>query len=113
MQIFKSLNLAVAFLIELAMLVAFAYWGFNANANLLAKILLGVGVPAIVIIIWGKWAAPKSERRLATPQLLSLKFGLFILAAIALQVSGKTTWAIWLFGIFMANIILAAIWKQL
>lgn len=113
MQIFKGLNLAVAFLVELAMLAAFAYWGFNINSSLLIKILLGIGVQAIVIVIWGRWAAPNSEFRLVIPQLLALKFGLFMLASLALYVSGKQSLAFWLMGVFTSNIVLASIWKQL
>ena len=43
--ILKSVNLALAFLLELAMLAAYAYWGFQAGTSIIMKVVLGIGDP--------------------------------------------------------------------
>lgn len=63
----KTLNIGLRFLLELCLLVIFGYWGFNVGHNLLAKLLLGLGAPILVGIIWGVFLAPKSSMRLDMP----------------------------------------------
>jgi hypothetical protein len=60
----KQANLVLALLLELGVLVALAYWGFATGATIPVKIVLGMGAPAAVIIVWAIWGAPRSERRL-------------------------------------------------
>ena len=62
MSLLKSANMALSFLLELCMLAALAYWGFQHEA-LILKIILGVGVPLAVVVIWGVFLAPRSARR--------------------------------------------------
>jgi len=45
MDALKMLNLAVAFLLELCMLVAVGYWGFKTQSSWVLKILFGIGLP--------------------------------------------------------------------
>lgn len=52
MAIFKGINLALAFLLELVMLVVFGYWGFHTGSSTVVQWILGLGVPAIAIVIW-------------------------------------------------------------
>ena len=59
--ILKSLNLALAFLLELCLLAALGYWGFRVGSGWIARIALGVGAPAVVIAIWGIFLAPTSS----------------------------------------------------
>ena len=40
-----SSSLALAFLLELAMLAAYAYWGFQAGTSIIMKVVLGIGDP--------------------------------------------------------------------
>jgi len=46
-QLIKSANLALRFLLELCALVALAYWGFQTGRGLIVKIGLGMGAPLI------------------------------------------------------------------
>ncbi len=112
LSVLKPINLAATFLLELAMLAAFAYWGVSAGQSTLAKIGLGIGVPVIIAIAWGIFMAPKSSRRLPGAAYLILKILLFGLAVAALIVAGQLILGI-IFGVlFFLNTILLLIWRQ-
>ena len=111
-DILKGLNLALAFVLELCAVGALAYWGFNASENPILRLILGIGAPLALIIIWGMYLAPRSTRRFKEPVLSVVKLIVFSLGAIALATTGQTTAA----AIFMAtaviNLVLAAVWRQ-
>jgi hypothetical protein len=111
-MVLKSVNLGVAFLLELGMLAAFAYWGFQTGSNLPVKLVLGIGVSMLVVLIWGRFMAPRSETRLTGAPYLLLKLILFGAAAIALAVAGQTTLAVVFAVVAVINQILLLVWKQ-
>ena len=108
----KSANLALSFLLELCLLAAFGYWGFKKGTNLPVQILLGIGVPILIAIIWGIFLAPASKRRLPGLARLLLQIVLFALGAGALYSAGSTGLAIMLSALFLLNRILAILWGQ-
>ena len=112
MAVLKNLNLALSFLLELVMLVAFGYWGFNTGDSTVVHWVLGLGVPVLAIIIWSIYNAPQSKRRLPrTPRTL-LEVVMFSLAALALLAAGQTTWAIVFVVFIVINQIGIYIWQQ-
>jgi hypothetical protein len=112
LTIVKALNLALAFALELCLLAALGYWGFRVGSGWIARIALGVGAPAVVIVIWGIFLAPTSSRRLHDPWLLLAKIILFGAAIAALYAAGHPTIA-WVFAtLFVINSILAIVWGQ-
>lgn len=68
------------------MLAAFCVWGFRQEAPW--NYVLGVGLPAVVIVLWGYFMAPKAQRRLPWPVLPVVSLAAFLVAA-ALLVSVK------------------------
>jgi hypothetical protein len=112
MEVFKSLNLALSFLLELAMLVAFGYWGFNTGDSTLLHWILGLGIPIVAIIIWSIFNAPMSKRRLPRIPRTILEVVMFSLGALALAAAGQTTWAIIFAVLIVINQILLYIWQQ-
>lgn len=110
--ILKSINLALAFLLELALLAAFGYWGFQSGGSTLVKILLGIGLPLLVALIWGIFMAPNSARRLQGGAYLALKAVLFGLAVAALMAAGRTTLGVLFAVVVVINTILLFIWGQ-
>ena len=107
----KFINLALAFILELAMLAAFAYCGFHAGDSTLGKLLLGIGIPVLVAVIWGIWMAPNSARRLKGAAYLGLKIVLFGLAVAALIMTGQTGWGAVLAVLFIVNTIGLYVWR--
>lgn len=112
MQALKSLNLALSFFLELAALVAFSYAGFHTGKSATLHWLLGLGVPAVVIVFWGKYMAPNAGDRFSDPVRLLVALVLFELAASALYKVHQPKAGLILAGATGINIVLAYIWKQ-
>lgn len=89
--------ISIFFLLEIAMLVSFMYWGFHLDTSLLVKILFGIGTPILVAIIWGTFIAPKASIPVSVPIRILLQIILFSSAVVALYFSEKGTLAI-IFG---------------
>jgi len=111
-QAAKSINLALAFLLELAMLAAYSYWGFQTGNNVILKLVLGIGIPLLVAVVWGFFMAPNSPRRLQGAAYLALKVALFGLAIAALIAVGNRALGIVFAAAFVINTILLYIWKS-
>ncbi len=103
MKAFALVNLALAFLLELAALAAFAVWGFGAYNNTLLNILLGIGVPLIVAVFWGLFMAPTARKRVSGVVYYVLQAIVFGLAALALWAANQPVLAIVLAVVFVLN----------
>ncbi len=97
MMVVQYAIISIFFLLEIAMLVSFMYWGFHLDTSLLVKILFGIGTPILVAIIWGTFIAPKASIPVSVPIRILLQIILFSSAAVALYFSEKGTLAI-IFG---------------
>ena len=86
--------LAALFLMELCLLAAFAFWGFQTGVGLGAKLALGIGAPLLVAIVWGLVMAPRARIHLPLPLHLALFVVIFGAATLALWVAGQPTLAI-------------------
>lgn len=93
----KKLNNLVAFLIELVMLVALSMAGYQLATTTFLKYSLAIGLPVVAILLWAKWAAPRSKSRLPFPWLSVFKLILFSITALLLFYSGHVKGAI-IFG---------------
>jgi len=112
MDILKAANLALAFAIEIVMLVALGFWALVAAPAGWVGWLAALAVVAVAIALWAIWGAPKSARRLKMPGLLMFKIGMFGAAALALWVAGQPLWAA-VFAVAVAlNLVLAQAWGQ-
>jgi hypothetical protein len=79
--------LALKFVLELCALAALAFWGATTGP-VLVRVALGIGAPLIAALAWGRWAAPRSPRRLAGARRLALELTVFTAAAAALGAAG-------------------------
>ena len=77
----KNINSAIVFFMELCMLYAFGLFGYYKGSGSLMKYVLAILLPAIVIILWAIWAAPKSNTRLESPYQYIFRTVLFLAAA--------------------------------
>ena len=112
MSVLKAANLALSFFLELCMLVAYGYWGFATGSEVLAQLLLGIGVPVVVIVVWGIFLAPASGRRLRGFSHWILEIILFGGSMVALFIAGRPNLALVFAVIYAVNVILRIIWKQ-
>jgi len=112
MTALRSANLALSFLLELCLLAAFAYWGFSTQTGTALEIVLGIGTPLLVAIVWGLLLAPRAPVQLSRPLHLLLATLLFALGELALLAAGQPTLAVAFAVLYVINATLAFIWKQ-
>ena len=112
MATLKRINVVVSFLLEIAMLLAFGYWGFHTGQSLWLKLVLGIGAPLAVIVLWGFFLAPRAGYRAGSTLGVVLTLGLFYLAAAALLLADQPVLAAAMLVISAINRTLVVIWKQ-
>ena len=103
----RGVTLTVRFLCELAMLAAFAFWGFAVGDGAGAWVL-GVGAPLLAAAVWGAWVAPKARWPVPIPTRVVIELVLFGAAAGALVVAGQPLAAVVLGVVALATSLLNA-----
>ena len=96
----NPLNLLFRFLLEIAALLAFGYWGWTQFASPWRWLLAG-GLPVLAAALWGTFAVPDDPSRsgsapIPVPGLLRLLLELvfFVAAGLALVDAGQPTMGI-------------------
>ncbi len=112
MEGIKTANVVLRFLLELCILVALGYWGFQTGKGLLPKIGLGIGAPLGAAVVWGLVGAPSSPWQLHDPWHLILEVILFGGAAVALFAAGQRVLGLGFLLIFVINRALMYAWGQ-
>lgn len=108
----KNANLLLMFLLELGVLAALAYWGFVTGPGMLAKFGLGLGAPALAVVVWALFGAPTGKWHLYGIGRVLLKVIFFGSAAVALFVVGQHVLGMVFALIFFLNAVLSAVWAQ-
>ena len=80
--------LALKFVLELCLFGALAYWGAQAGGSTAVDVLLALAAPLAAAVVWGRYAAPRSPRRLPRGRRVALESCLFAVAAVALAAAG-------------------------
>jgi hypothetical protein len=104
-------NLGLAFLLELAALIAFALVGMLVPTGWL-QLAAGIAAVAVFVVIWGIWAAPRSKRRLRGTSLLVFKVAVFAVAVTILVLVGQVIWAALLAVLVVVHLGLARMLHQ-
>jgi hypothetical protein len=99
-------SLTLQFLLELAALAAFGYWGYSMGSATVAKIALAVAAPLAAAIVWGVFGSPRAPRHLVGVWRLLLEIAFFGLAALALAVSGQVVLGVVFAAVVAANVAL-------
>jgi hypothetical protein len=108
----KVVNLAVRFLLEVAALTALGYAGWLLGPSAVMSAVLVVVLPLAAALVWGRWVAPKADRRLPDPQRLAVELGVFGAAALGLVAAQQLGWAVALAGVVAANEAALFAWDQ-
>jgi len=112
MNAIKAVNLALRFLLELAAVVAFGYWGFHTGGSTVARVVLGVGSPVLAAVVWGLFVAPKAAMTLPSRVKFVLGLAILLLAAVALAAAGQPAIAVAFAAIVVINQVLLVLWHQ-
>jgi Kef-type K+ transport system membrane component KefB len=107
----RAANLVLKFGLELAAIAALAFWGTRAADGVLA-VVLAVGAPAVFIVLWGRFAAPRSSHRLSTRSRIPFELGLFALAALALVLADSPGLAAIFAALVAGNAALLTVFDQ-
>ncbi|MBM7568587.1 YrdB family protein [Paenibacillus sacheonensis] len=85
-----NLLLALFFLLELAAMAAFGYWGYRLDAAAALKVIAAIAILLAVIVLWGLFLAPKATLPVFSyPVRTALKFVVFAAASAALYAAGR------------------------
>ncbi|MHC0037686.1 YrdB family protein [Pseudoneobacillus sp. C159] len=112
MILLKNLNLLLRLLLELGVLLSIGYWGFHLKSISMVRFGVGVGVPIIVMVVWGMFIAPKSAYLLPIPWRIIGEVVVFGLGAYALYASGHQALSKIFSILVVVNMILLLYWKQ-
>ena len=104
-----AVNELLAFLLELAAFGLLAWWGFETGGGLVPHLLLGIGTPALAIVLWGLFAAPRARFRVPLPVVLLLKAAVFGGAALCLDAVGHPALALAFALVALLNTALATV----
>jgi len=106
LTVLKNANLAVAFFLELAVLGALGYFGFSTGHGALSKIGLGLGLPAVAVVVWALFGAPQATWRLQGPWYLILQVVFFGSAVVALFAASQRVLGVVFALVFIVNLAL-------
>lgn len=90
----KGLNELSRFVLELAMLAAFAYWGAHVGSTRLVHVVAAIATPAVAALVWGLILSPKAPAKLSSILRLALSLPVLLLAALAAYNTGMPRAAI-------------------
>lgn len=93
----KLFILSLVFLSELTALAALGYWGFHVPKGMPLKLVLGIGTPLVVAVIWGLFLAPRAVFPVDLPIKMLLKLMVFAISAWALHAAGHAQVALYFF----------------
>lgn len=83
----RAANMALAFLLELMLVVAVARFGYGLGGAGIAGWVLAALAAFATMALWGYFAAPKSGHRLTGAGLLAFKALMFAAGSVALAAS--------------------------
>lgn len=112
LTIIKNANLALAFFLELGVLAALGYWGFQTGQGTIARIALGIGAPAVAVVVWGLFGSPQAMWHLDGIFRMLLEVVFFGSAAVALFAAGQHVLGVAFALVFILNTVLASVLGQ-
>ncbi|WP_433520278.1 YrdB family protein [Nocardia pseudovaccinii] len=115
MTVLKGANLALMFLLELGVLAGAAIWGFTLDANLIVRIIAGIGVPAVFVVVWALFAAGGGKNArypLTGPWRALLEIVWFGGAAVLIGFACTALGGIVFFALWAINGALRLLWHQ-
>jgi hypothetical protein len=112
MDLLKSLNIGVRFLLELCLVASMFYVGFHIPTSAIWRWVAAIGFSVLTVAVWGYFIAPKAEHLLDQPYRLVVELVLFGLAVVGLGLVGQLRLALVFASIVALNEILLIVWKQ-
>lgn len=105
-------NEALAFVLELVAIGSLCWWGLATGDGLATRLLLGIGLPAAAIALWGTFAAPRARVRLPLAGVLVVKAVVLGGGALAVYGVGHPVAAVVLAVVIVVNTALAETFRR-
>jgi Protein of unknown function (DUF2568) len=112
MDLVKSANLLLRFLLELCALAALAYWGATAKAHIAARIALAIAVPLAAAVAWALIVAPNTPRQAGPIARIGVEVLVFVTAIAGLAARQRFVLALIFAVLYIINRTLMIIWHQ-
>jgi hypothetical protein len=107
----RTANLALKFLLELAALASFAFWGAETGSGAFA-VVLAIAAPLAMALLWGRFAAPRASHRLPPRTRIPFELGVFALAVLAHFAVGRVATGIAFAALVAINAIGLTVFDQ-
>lgn len=111
-MVLRTANRVLRFLLEVAALLAVAYWGFRTGDSLVVSVALALAAPLLVAVVWGVFGSPKAALPLPDPARLGLEVLVFGAAAAGLYTVGHRGLALAFAAVVVVNTALMHYWGQ-
>ncbi|MFG2682036.1 YrdB family protein [Streptomyces sp. NPDC048392] len=105
-------NEVLALLIECVALGLLCWWGFATGGHAAISALLGLGAPAVAVVLWWLFAAPRAKLRPALPGVLLVKGLVLGGGAAALYGIGHPVGAVVVGAVTAANLTVAEVFRR-
>lgn len=99
----RHIGEAIAFFLELAVLLAVGAAGFTLPDATVLRVVAGLGAPAVLATLWGLFAAPRAPRQLHGAAGAIFQGAWFATGVVALLLIGRTGLAIALAAVYVVN----------
>jgi Protein of unknown function (DUF2568) len=108
----RNVNLALRFLLELAVYGAVLYWGLTHLPGLARKLAFGLGGPVLLAVLWALFASPRARWPLHGWALVAFEIAWFGAGAAALAAAGQGVAAIALAALYLVNVAFLRAWSR-
>jgi uncharacterized protein DUF2568 len=108
----EGANAAVMFLLELGVYAAVGHWGYTAGSTWWAAVPLGAGGPALLVVVWAVFGAPKARVPLHGAGRVMLEILWFGSGVAATAAAGLVTTSVVFAAVFAGNALLRIVWNQ-
>jgi hypothetical protein len=112
MQLIKTINEVLAFILELIMFFSMGYFGYSKGGTVTLKWVFAVLLVVLAITLWGIFAAPNSQTRLNSPIRLIFELSMFLIGAFFVYKTNHAGLAISFAILSVVSVAVAYVFKQ-
>ncbi len=98
---YKASMLLLLFVLELCAVAGLAWWGFTVDSASWMRVLLGLVTPAIAILLWALFAAPRARIRVSPTAVVAVKAVVYAAATVAIAATGHIALAVGFLGLVL------------
>lgn len=106
MQLIWSLNMLLAFIVEVIAVISYGYFGVQLASTRVMQIISAIISIGVIVVIWGAFFAPKATHPWPEPWLYLGKFFILMMPSYIWYLRGNMSLAITWFVLILVHLIL-------